>query len=91
MIIGTVVGRIVSTNKHDKLIGSKFLICEVLRGQGTYEKIIAVDIVGVGIGENVLITTGSSARLATRDVETPTDAAIVGIVDEENDLSLYDL
>jgi ethanolamine utilization protein EutN len=43
--------------------------------------IIAVDSVGAGIGEIVLITTGSGARLALHNKETPTDAVVVGIVD----------
>ena len=43
---------------------------------------IAIDTVGAGIGEKVLITTGSGARLALDDPKTPTDAVIVGIIDE---------
>ena len=50
-------------------------------GQLTGEFIIAVDSVGAGIGETVLITTGSSARLALHNANAPCDAVIVGIVD----------
>ena len=41
----------------------------------------AVDSVGAGIGETVLITTGSSARVAMKNQNYPCDAVIVGIVD----------
>ena len=50
-------------------------------GELTGEFIIAVDSVGAGIGETVLITTGSSARLALHNANAPCDAVIVGIVD----------
>ena len=46
------------------------------------EFLVAIDRVGAGIGERVLITRGSGARLALDDRETPTDAVIVGIIDE---------
>lgn len=90
MIVGKVVGRIVSTNKHEKLIGNKFLVCEVIKSisDETHEKIVAIDTVGAGIGETVLITLGSSARLSFRE-DAPIDASIVGIVDEENDLGIF--
>ena len=47
----------------------------------TEEYLIAIDSVGAGIGETVLITTGSSARLALHNTNSPCDAVIVGIVD----------
>ena len=50
-------------------------------GALTGDFIIAVDSVGAGIGETVLITTGSSARLALHNANAPCDAVIVGIVD----------
>lgn len=80
---GIVIGNVVSTRKHDALVGSKFLEIEIIEnGQKTGKYIIAVDCgVGAGIGETVLLTTGSSARLALRNTEAPTDAVVVGIVD----------
>ena len=45
-------------------------------------KLVAVDNVGAGIGEIVLVTCGSAARLACGDGTTPVDAAVVGIVDD---------
>ena len=82
MLRGLIRGNIVSTRKQDALIGSKFMEVELMEnGQLTGKYLIAVDSVGAGIGETVLITTGSSARLALRNTQAPTDAVIVGIVD----------
>ena len=82
MLKGIVIGNVVSTRKQDALVGSKFLEIEIIEnGQKTGKYLIAVDSVGAGIGETVLITTGSSARLALRNTSAPTDAVVVGIVD----------
>lgn len=82
MLSGRVVGTIVSTRKLESLVGSKFLEVRLMKdGAETDEFIIAIDTVGAGIGETVLITTGSGARLAFPDSGKPTDAAIVGIID----------
>ncbi len=82
MLKGIIRDNIVSTRKQDALVGSKFLEVQLIENNQLTEKyVIAVDTVGAGIGETVLITTGSGARLALRNREAPTDAAIVGIVD----------
>ena len=82
MLRGIIRGHIVSTRKQESLVGSKFMEVEIMKnGELTGEFIIAVDSVGAGIGEEVLITTGSSARLALRNQFEPVDAVIVGIVD----------
>lgn len=82
MLRGIIRGHIVSTRKQESLIGSKFMEVQLLKnGDLTEEYIIAIDSVGAGIGETVLITTGSSARLALRNTQAPADAVIVGIVD----------
>ena len=82
MLKGIVIGNVVSTRKQDALVGSKFLEIEIIEnGQKTGKYLIAVDSVGAGIGETVLITTGSSARLDLRNTSAPTDAVVVGIVD----------
>lgn len=83
MVCGKVTGTIVSTRKVETLVGSKFLEVELYQnGSPTGESLVAIDRVGAGIGERVLITRGSGARLALDDRETPTDAVIVGIIDE---------
>jgi ethanolamine utilization protein EutN len=82
MIKRIVVGHIVSTRKQETLVGNKFLEVKVIEnGKETDKYLIAVDSVGAGIGETVLITTGSSARLALHNTNSPADAVIVGIVD----------
>ena len=82
MLKGVVISNIVSTRKQDALVGSKFLEIRLIEnGQNTDKFMIAVDSVGAGIGETVLITTGSSARLALHNTQSPADAVIVGIVD----------
>ena len=82
MLKGIVVGNVVSTKKQESLMGSKFLEVNIIEnGVKTDKYIIAVDSVGAGIGEVVLVTTGSSARLALRNQFEPVDAVIVGIVD----------
>ena len=82
MLRGIIRGNIVSTRKQDALIGSKFMEVEIMEnGELTGNYIIAVDSVGAGIGETVLITTGSSARLALHNTQAPCDAVIVGFVD----------
>lgn len=83
MLKGIVIDNIVSTRKQDSLVGSKFLEVRLVEnGKDTDKFIIAVDSVGAGIGETVLLTTGSSARLALSNKESPVDAVIVGIVDD---------
>ncbi|MBQ2719842.1 MAG: EutN/CcmL family microcompartment protein [Clostridia bacterium] len=82
MIKGMVVSHIVSTKKQDSLVGSKFMEVRVLENDVPTDKyLVAVDSVGAGIGEVVLVTLGSSARLALTDTNSPVDAVIVGIVD----------
>ena len=82
MLRGIIRGHIVSTRKQESLVGSKFMEVQLLKnGNLTEEYIIAIDSVGAGLGETVLITTGSSARLALRNTSAPADAVIVGIVD----------
>ncbi|MDR0856455.1 MAG: EutN/CcmL family microcompartment protein [Clostridiales bacterium] len=80
MLIGKVVGSVVSTRKHEKLLGNKFMVVEIAAKMGK-TRLVAVDKIGAGVGENVLIATGSAAR--TGGLEgVPVDAAIVGIIDE---------
>ena len=84
MLKGNVVGTIVSTNKLDKLIGYKFLEVRIIENSVLTDKyLVAVDrSVSAGIGEEVLVTTGSSARMAVGDQFSPVDAVIVGVVDK---------
>lgn len=82
MRLGRVIGNVVSTNKEDALVGYKLLIVRLENSLGTDETLVAVDRLGAGIGTKVLVTLGSSARIHLGSSMVPTDAAIVGIVDE---------
>ena len=81
MLIGKIVGSVVSTRKNEKLVGSKFMIVSIENDMGDAKKIVAVDNVGAGIGEYVLVATGSAARIGCDHATAPIDAAIVGIID----------
>lgn len=83
MEIARVVGTVVSTCKDEKLDGSKLLIVNLLTPEAkpTSAYLVAVDTVGAGEGEVVLVVRGSSARMAKNMTTTPTDTSIIGIVD----------
>ncbi|MBP3918737.1 MAG: EutN/CcmL family microcompartment protein [Clostridia bacterium] len=89
MIIGKVIGSVVATRKNEKLIGSKFLIIESLKDMKqdeTGDKFVAVDVIGAGIGDVVMVARGSAARLACDRQDAPCDAAVVGIIDDGTQL-----
>ena len=84
MYLGKVIGTVVSTIKTPSLTGSKFLIVEKINQDLTAKKQteIAVDTVGAGDGETVIVVGGSSARTSNgKKTDLPVDAAIIGIVD----------
>ena len=80
MIVGTVIGNIVSTRKEENLMGYKLLIVKPLEEYNQGKNIVAIDRVGAGIQTEVIVTTGSSARLGLA-MDVPGDSAIVVIVD----------
>ncbi len=83
MLLARVVGTVVATRKDDRLQGRKLLVCRPVAPDGTADGgyVVAVDTVGAGYQEMVLLVSGSSARMAGGK-ESPVDSAIVGIVDE---------
>ena len=84
MIVGKVVGTLISTRKSASLVGNKFMIVEPIeRMRGAGADLVAIDNIGAGIGEIVLVATGSAARIGCGMESAPVDAAIVGIVDDE--------
>ena len=90
MLIGKIVGSVVSTRKNERLVGSKFMIVETVAETGDVKRIVAIDDVGAGIGEMVLVATGSAARIGCNHESAPIDAAIVGIIDSGTGLELVD-
>jgi ethanolamine utilization protein EutN len=85
MLIARVTGTVVATRKHDRLVGSKIQIVQPLAPDGRTpmgDAFVAVDAVGAGVDECVVVVRGSGARLAIDDDRAPVDATIVGIIDE---------
>jgi ethanolamine utilization protein EutN len=84
MQIAQVVGTVVSTQKHRKLEGAKLLLVQPQAPDGTPRgpTLLAIDSVGAGIGERVLVVIeGKAAGDALGKKAAPVDAAIIGIVD----------
>src|SRR5687768_14872250 len=89
MFIAKVTGSVVATQKVQSMVGQKLLIVEPYRIdeqnraglKSTGRTFVAVDTVGAGNGDYVLIVQGSSARLTPETKPLPIDAAVIGIVD----------
>ena len=83
MIIAKVVGTAIASIKLDALKASKILVvCPTdTQGSTTGAAFLAVDLVGAGDGELVVVSQGSSARMAIGQSASPADAAIIGILD----------
>ncbi len=84
MQVGKIIGTVVSTKKDHKLEGLTFQMVAYLnqKGQPTGSMVVAIDSVGAGVGETVLVASGSSARLTETTEGKPVDAIIMAIVDE---------
>lgn len=89
MFIGKVTGTVVASQKVKSVIGRKLLLVQAMNVKGdapgaletTGRTAVAIDTVGAGEGELVLVTQGSSARLTETTGDVPTDAVIIGIID----------
>jgi ethanolamine utilization protein EutN len=84
MILAKVVGTVVATRKDERLVASKLLVARPLdvSGQPDGNYLVAVDTVNAGLGDTVLIVSGSSARMAEGFKDAPIDAAIIGVIDQ---------
>jgi ethanolamine utilization protein EutN len=85
MIIAKVIGNVWATRKDEQLSGFKFMVVQPLNYVGQKHKnstFVAVDQIGAGVGETVLIVQGSSARRSVEKENLPIDASIVGIIDK---------
>ena len=99
MFVAKVTGSVVSTQKVKSLTGYKLLIVEPYRLDAKTRKkltttgrtFVSVDTMGAGVGDYVMITQGSSARLTPETKGVPVDCVIVGIVDNVHidNLSVY--
>ncbi len=84
MILGTVVGQVVCTQKDPSLVGKKILVVQPLRldeMKPSGQPLVALDAIGAGEGEVVMVVGGSSARFASDFTKTTVDQSIVAIVD----------
>jgi len=89
MFIGKVTGHLVTTQKEPTMADSKLIVIEAQSGaapgepalKGTGKVLVAIDSLGAGIGEFVLVTQGSSARMTEQTKTMPVDAVVIGIVD----------
>ncbi|MGM0366984.1 MAG: EutN/CcmL family microcompartment protein [Actinomycetota bacterium] len=86
MVLSEVIGNVVCTQKDKSLNGKKLLIVKAidLDGKRLDPFVVAVDLVGVGIGEKVLVVNGSSARQTDLTREKSIDSVIVAKVDSVN-------
>ena len=84
MMLARVIGNVVATMKHDALTGRKLLLIQPItrNGEDRGRPLVAVDAVGAGFRETVYWCRGREAALAFDGAEVPTDASIVGIVDQ---------
>ena len=90
MFVAKVTGSLVATQKVDAMVGYKLLMVEPYRLEAKDRKslvttgrtFVAVDLLGSGVGDYVLVTQGSSARLTSTTKNMPIDAVTVGIVDQ---------
>lgn len=80
MIIGRVVGNVWATRKEASLTGVTLLLVESM--DESKRTIVAADQIGAGIGDRVIVASGSSARRILSNPDNPIDAAVVGIIDE---------
>lgn len=82
MQLARVIGTVVATRKDEALVGFKLLVVQVEdpRSSAEAQRMIAVDTLGAGVGDRVLVTFGGAARMGL-SAGAPTDATIVGIVD----------
>ena len=78
------MGTVVATRKDERLVSSKPLVVRPVDPHGKLDGnyLVAVDTVNAGVGETVLVVSGSSARMASGLKDCPIDAAIVGVIDQ---------
>ena len=80
MIICRVIGHVWATKKEPNLEGLKMMVVQEDEPK-TEKTYVAADVVGAGIGERVIVVSGSTARKAFGNDDIPADMAIVGIID----------
>ena len=88
MVVCKVVGHVWATKKDPSLEGLKLMLVQDDTGSCKAPILVAADVVGAGIGERVLVVSGSTARKAFGRDDVPMDMAIVGIIDSMEQVSV---
>ena len=83
MITARLIDNIWATRKADSLTGYKLMLAEVIGGSDAGKRLVVVDIISAGIGDRVIVSSGSSARRMLGSDDVPVDAGVVGIIDED--------
>ena len=83
MVTARLIDNIWATRKSELLNGYKLMLVEIIGGIEAGKRLVAADVISAGIGDRVLVATGSSARRMLENGNIPVDAAIMGIIDED--------
>lgn len=86
MITAKLIDNIWATRKAEALKGYKLMLAEVIGGTEVGRQMVVIDTIGAGIGDRVIVTTGSSARKMLENDSIPVDSVVVGIIDEDCDV-----
>ncbi|GAA0742871.1 EutN/CcmL family microcompartment protein [Clostridium oceanicum] len=83
MIVARLIDNVWATRKAESLSGLKFMLAEEIGGVDEGRRFIVVDIISAGIGDRVIVSTGSSARKMLGNDDIPVDAVVIGIIDDD--------
>jgi ethanolamine utilization protein EutN len=83
MIVARLIDSIWATRKSESLSGLKFMLAEEIGGVNEGRRFVVVDIISAGIGDRVIVSTGSSARRMLGNDDIPVDAVVIGIIDDD--------
>ncbi len=83
MLLGKITGTITATVKDERLVGHRLLIADIIDAEGRplSSGQIAIDSLGAGIGDKVILSAGSAARISSGHASLPVDLATIAIVD----------
>lgn len=84
MFVAKVIGNVVATRKNDTLVGYKLMVIQEInsKNENVGRELVAADYVGAGVGEIVLIGSGSAVRVDANKKDSMIDLAIIGIIDD---------
>lgn len=83
MLAAKLVDNVWATRKIESLNGLKFMLAEIIDDQENKQRLIVADTIGAGIGDRVIVCTGSSSRQLFEETGMPIDATVIGIIDED--------